>query len=104
MQKGSSVLGFCLNVIGMEEGKSKEDFRRDAYALAKVVHSWARKHYLSMRQENPDVADSVLIGSISFDEANSRLVKTYAKGLNREAPKTYLDLEQPASTNQSCTS
>jgi hypothetical protein len=102
--KGSRILGFCLNVMGMEEGKSKEDFRRDEYALAKVVHSWARKHYLFMRQENADVADSVLIGSINFDEANSRLVKTYAKGLNREAPKTYLDLEQPASTNQSCTS
>ncbi len=94
--KGSTILGYCLNVLGMETGQSKKTYGRDAYALAKAVQSWARKHYLSLRQENLDVAESVLIGSLSFDEASNRLVKTYFKGLNREAPKSYLDLEQPA--------
>ena len=46
--------------------------------------------------KNQDVAESVLIGSISFDKVGSRLVKTYFKGLKREAPKSYLDLEQTA--------
>ncbi len=91
--KGSRILGFCLNVLGVKTGPSKQNYGRDAYALARAVHSWTRKNYLSMRRENPDVADSVLIGDISFDETSSRLVKTYFKGLNREAPKSYLDLE-----------
>lgn len=99
--KGSRILGFCLNVLGMKTGPNKRNYGRDAYALARAVHSWARKNYLSMLQENPDVAESVLIGSISFDEAGRRLVKTYFKGLNREAPKSYLDLDQPTNRGQS---
>jgi hypothetical protein len=78
--KGSRILGFCLNVLGMETGQSKQNYGRDAYALAKAVQSWAREHYLSLQQKNPDVADSVLIGSVSFDAAGSRLVKTYMSG------------------------
>jgi len=95
--KGSRILGFCLNVLGMKTGSSKESHGKDAYALAKAVHSWARKHYLSLRQENADVAESVLIGSVSFDEAGSRLVKTYPKLLDREPPKHYLELLPPVS-------
>ncbi|MES2208499.1 MAG: hypothetical protein V4525_17110 [Pseudomonadota bacterium] len=91
--KGSRILGFCLNVLGLKTGQNKENYGRDSYALAKAVHSWTRKSYLHMRNENPEVADSVLIGSLSFDEPNNRLVKTYLKGLSRETPKTYLDLE-----------
>ncbi|MBI3371056.1 MAG: hypothetical protein HY017_04750 [Betaproteobacteria bacterium] len=93
--KGSRILGFCLNVLGMNTGRNKQNYGTDAYALAKAIHSWTRKHYLSIRQENPDVARSVLIGSLSFDEASNRLVKTYFKGLNREAPRTYLELDLP---------
>lgn len=93
--KGSGILGFCLNVLGTKTGASKENYGRDTYALAKAVHSWTKKHYLSMRLKNPDVADSVLIGRLSFDETGKRLVITYIKGLNREAPKDYLELEQP---------
>lgn len=91
--KGSGILGFCLNVFGMNPPQRKQGPDRDSYALRKAVHLWTRKNYLSMRQENPDVADSVLIGWISFDKANRRLVKTYFKGLDREAPKSYLDLD-----------
>lgn len=94
--KGSRILGFCLNVLGMETGSSKKGYGKDAYALAKAVRSWARKHYLSMRQRNAEVAESVLIGSVSFDEAGGRLVKTYSKGLNQEPPKSYLILDPPA--------
>jgi len=93
--KGSRILGYCLNVLGMKTGPSKQNYGRDAYALAKAVQSWTRKHYLPMRQKNLDVAESVLIGRLSFDEAGSRLVITYFKGLSQEAPKSYLELEQP---------
>ncbi len=85
----------------MKTGSNKQNYGREAYPLAKAIHSWTRKHYLSMRQKNTDIAESVLIGSVSFDEVGGRLVKTYFKGLKREAPKSYLDLEQPATPDQS---
>lgn len=91
--KGSRILGFCLHVLGLHTGPNKQQYGRDSYALANAVHSWTRKGYLLMRHENPDVADSVLIGSLTFDERGNRLVKTYFKGLNREAPKSYLELD-----------
>lgn len=95
--KGSRILGYCLNVLGMKiDSSSKQSYGRESYALAKAVQSWTRKNYLSMRQKNPNVAESVLIDSITFDEAGSRLVKTYFKGLSREAPKSYLELDQPS--------
>jgi hypothetical protein len=70
--KGSRILGFCLNVLGMKTGPNKQNYGRESYALAKTVHSWTKKNYLSMRDENPDVAESVLIGRVSFDKAGSR--------------------------------
>lgn len=95
--KGSRILGFCLNVLGMKTGQNKQNYGLEVYALARAVHSWTRKHYLPLRRSNADVAESVLIGSVSFDEASGRLVKTFIKGLNREPPKHYLELDPPMS-------
>ena len=93
--KGSRILGLCLNVFGMKRSQKKNSIWRNSYPLVDAVHAWTRKNYLWLRQENPDVADSVLIGSVSFDEHGNRLVKSDLKGLNREVPKSFLDLEQP---------
>ncbi len=47
----------------------------------------------SGRQASKKYSDPLFpIGSISFYEENTRLVKTYAKGLWLEAPKEYLEL------------
>ncbi|HAU0239642.1 TPA: hypothetical protein ACT9MC_001126 [Legionella pneumophila] len=86
------TLGFCLNVMGLVIG-TRKDSGRAYYPLRYIAINWTKKNYLSLRKENPDVADACLIGSISFDKENSRLVKTYFKGLNLEAPKEYLDLD-----------
>ena len=94
--KGARILGYCLNILGIyEPARRNTAFPREAFALAKAVQSWARKGYLQMRAENQDVANAVLIGSISFDSARNRFVKTYAKGLHREAPKHYMQLDLP---------
>ena len=91
--KGARVLGYCLQVLGLTTGTDKKNYGRNTYALARAVQSWVRKGYLCLRQKNPNVAESVLIGSLSFDKASGRLVKTYFRGLNLEPPKEYLDLE-----------
>lgn len=47
---------------------------------------------MRLKSIQQDVAKSCLIGSITFDEQGSSLVKTYIKGLSLEAPKEYLEL------------
>ncbi|MGH8371727.1 MAG: hypothetical protein ACRETO_03220 [Gammaproteobacteria bacterium] len=93
--KGARILGFCLNVLGVSHGArpARGRYGRDAWPLAIAAQAWCKKNYLTMREELPDVADAVLTGSITFDEPNNRLVKTYAKGLHREAPQSFMDLD-----------
>lgn len=90
--KGARILGFCLQVMGVKLGDNKETYGRNSYALRKAILGWTEKGYLQLRETLPDVAESVLMGSISYDEDGQRLVKTYAKGLKREASKEYLNL------------
>ena len=90
----AAYLGYCLNVLGLEEGK-KRQFRQDEYPLRKAVISIARRNYLAMVQSRPKVAAAVLLGTISFDKDKKQLVKTYSEGLNLVAPKDTLDLIEP---------
>lgn len=90
--KSARILGLCLNVFGLQVG-NRTDYRRNEYALRRAVLNWTKKNYLSIKDQLPDVASACLAGSITFDEESHRLVKTYMKGLSREAPKEYLDLE-----------
>jgi len=88
---GSRILGFCLNVIGLN---MNDHFKKNhSYPLAKAIHSWTIKNYLKLQKENSDVANSVLIGKIKFDKNNARLVETYSKDLNNINPQSYLDLK-----------
>ena len=98
--KGARILGYCLNVMGISQSVKKDRIDCNYWPLRKVVTKWTAKNYLRLRDELPDVAEAVLIGNITFDEANHRLVKTYIKGLSKEAPKDYLDLDvlEPASS------
>ena len=89
--KSAKILGICLNVMGMKTGPKKL-YGREDYALRRAVLAWTKNNYLRLKDIQPDVARSCLIGSISFDVKGARLIKTYMKGLNLEAPKEYLEL------------
>ena len=91
--KNAAILGLLLNLVGFGITKSKHSIGRDYWPLAKAVQTIAKRHYMKLRRDLPDVADSVLIGGISFDEQNRRLVKTYAKGLEREPARHYLGVD-----------
>ncbi|MFA4904074.1 MAG: hypothetical protein WC600_15185 [Desulfobaccales bacterium] len=97
--KSSRILGFCLNVMGLKIGK-KKGYGSYYYPLHKVVLAWAMNNFLRLKRIQPDVAESCLIGSISFDEQDNRLVFTYAKGLELKAPKAYLDLCSESDGNE----
>ncbi|MFQ5965107.1 MAG: hypothetical protein ACE5KZ_12590 [Candidatus Scalinduaceae bacterium] len=96
--KSSRILGFCLNVMGLKIGERK-GLDRNYYYLHKVILKWTSNNYLRLKSIHPEVAESCLIGSISFDEQSNRLVKTYAKGLSLKAPEEYLKLNEASEIN-----
>lgn len=91
--KAARVLGICLNVMGLKMGK-RSGYGRDCAALKAAMLAWTQKNYLHLRQVNAEIADACLIGGITFDAEQSRLVKTYAKGLRPEPDREYLLLQQ----------
>ncbi len=91
--KGARILGLLLNVMGLKASTREKGYEREYWPLAAAVHAWTRRSYLKLREDNCEVADACLIGGISFDEQGKRLMKTYFKGLNKEAPREYLELD-----------
>jgi hypothetical protein len=91
--KSARILGICLNVMGLKMGK-RSGYGREQTALKAAVLAWTQRNYLKLRQVNEDIADSCVIGSITFDAEKERLVKTYAKGLEPEPHREYLDLQK----------
>jgi hypothetical protein len=91
----AALLGYCLNVMGLRVGKKRDHTAAGECQLRTAVISWARRNYLWMVKRSPKAANAVLIGTISFDAENKRLVKTYVEGLRSEPPRDYLPLEEP---------
>lgn len=92
--EAARVLGICLNVMGLKMGK-RSGYGRDSAALKVAVLTWTQRNYLRLREVNAEIADACLIGGITFDTEQSRLVKTYLKGLRPEPDREYLLLESP---------
>ncbi|MBL9070669.1 MAG: hypothetical protein JNM03_11865 [Sphingopyxis sp.] len=92
--KGARLLAFCLNVMGLRVGNNT-DFGREFYSLRKALLGWTKRNFLTIHRTNPEIAAYCMSGYVSFDEENRRLVKTYFKGTNVEAPKDYLALDEP---------
>lgn len=88
--KNARVLGYCLNVVGLQLHPG--NYGREYRALAKVIHPVAQRCYLNLRQKMPRVAEAVLTGGITYDAEHKRLVKTYLQGLREEPSREYLQL------------
>ncbi len=88
--QSARVLGLTLNVLGFTSWAGQKPSER---SLQKAIVSWTKKNFLKLWNDNPEVAESGLPAGMSFDAGNKRLVKTYAKGLQHEAPKVFLDLD-----------
>jgi hypothetical protein len=90
--KSSRILGFCLAVLGLVVGK-RGQYDHEEYALRRVVVAWAKKHFLSLHDVQPYVAETCLLGAISFDPEGARLVRTWPRNLDLEQHKDYLELD-----------
>lgn len=90
--QGARILGFLLNVGGLS-GAERKGFRSGEYALRRAVLDWTRRNYARLVLANSELAEYSLSGGISFEPANRRLVKTYAKGTRREPDREYLTVD-----------
>jgi hypothetical protein len=92
--KSARILGYCLNVMGSKVYKGQGAYGRDYRALHRAVIAWTQRNYLIVRRKNLDIAEACLIGTITYDASETRLVKTFTKGLETEPARDYLSLAQ----------
>ncbi len=91
--KGARMLGFCLNVMGLEPRADK--YCKDNRALHKAVLNWTKKNFAWLHAYNPRIAEACLVDGMTFDVENLRLVRTFpAEGLRREPHFVYFALDR----------
>lgn len=89
--KGARVLSVCLNVMGLDHDRNDGNYKKYR-AFHRWLLEWVSNNYLKIVKEVPEVAQYCLSGTISYDEKNIRLVKTYRASLGREPERRYLKL------------
>jgi len=94
--KGARILGYCLNVMGLQ--LQKEEYYKDSRALHKALLNFTRRNYAWLHNYNPRVAEACLVDGVTYDAENHRLVRTYpANGLNPTPSRIYLNVDPPNS-------
>lgn len=90
--KGASILGFCLNVMGLT--LNNDSYDRDSRALHKATLSWTKKHFAWLHSYNHNVADACLLDGTTYDAENLKIIKIYpAKNLRRHPVEIVLSLD-----------
>ncbi|MFI8127119.1 hypothetical protein ACKERE_17795, partial [Acinetobacter baumannii] len=93
--QGAAILGFCLNIFGLEVNK-KTTSHRDVEALHKVLLTWTKKNFAAMYNYNPKIAEQCLIDGLSYEPDNLRIIKTYPiEGLRQKRINFYLEVDPP---------
>lgn len=97
--KGARILGYCLNVMGLQ--RQKGDYDRDSRALHKAILSWTKKNYAWLYDYNPRVAEACLVDGMTWDAEHRRIVLTHpADGLRPTPSFIYLDVDPPPASNE----
>lgn len=91
---GIRVVGLVLNVMGLSMPLRQHVLPCER-SIYKFASRWAERNYLKLREEYPDVAQTMLIGSLDFDPETQRVRKTYASWLGKEGTHEYLELDKP---------
>ena len=93
--KNVKILGFCLNVMGLEI--QTRLYGRDYRPLQKAVLAWTRRNYASLEAKSPQVFEDCLPDGMSYDKENCRLVRTSEINALRSEPKHFFfELNNPA--------
>ena len=78
------ILIYSLNVMGLKDKKSSLD--KNHRALLLVILSWAPKNFRNLYIDYPDVVNSSMLGSISFDASTFQIIKAYRPGIGKSIP------------------
>jgi hypothetical protein len=96
---GANILGFCINVMGLQLGN--RDYYRDSRAFHRAILIWTRKNFARIYDFDPRVAEACLVDGITYDFASHRIVKTYPAGLGqRTGESEYLDIDSPPAATE----
>ena len=71
--RAAKLAGLLINILGFTPNKKERNF----YGLHLWLLRWIRKNFSHLSTRNPELANSILVSDISFDAANSHLIKTY---------------------------
>lgn len=82
----------CLNHIGKSPEQASDE---EHEALRKVVVRWFKNNYLTLVDENPKLAESCLTGSVSFDQKNKSLTKSFRGGMGKGDIVHHFPLNEP---------
>lgn len=88
--QSSAVLGLSLSVLGFERRSGQARAER---VLQTALLAWTKKNLHKCWIENSEVVGSGLPANLSYDAEQGRLVKSYARGLRRETPKTFFQVD-----------
>lgn len=92
--EGARILSFCLNVMGLElygDGECS-----DTRALHRAIVHWTRRNYAWLHDNNPRIAEACLADGMTYDAANSRIVRTYPIEGPLTSPRyVYLPVDPP---------
>lgn len=91
--KGARILGYCLNVLGLELTNRHKGHRKEFYPLQAAALDWTKANYKRLLADHPKVAEACLQGSVTYDSDKHRLVKTYSNDTGKEPNRKYLDLD-----------
>ncbi len=89
--KSARILGICLNIMGLTP--RKETTSNNYYALHLTIIGWATKNFQNLYINYPDIAKTVLQGSLGYDADKNQLTKSYAVGMKKETEMVTLQLE-----------
>lgn len=92
---GCQLLGFCLNVMGLEYQYSGKHYKRDRRLLHRAVLAWTRRNYLNLYYRNPLINDVCLHEGITLDLENYRLAMEFPANTRTSVTRhEYLTLAQ----------
>ncbi len=83
---GARILGLCLNVMGFKRLTNSYD--RNSRPLSCAMRKWVENNFYGLYQNSREVAEAVLIGSISYDPLKNQLIKTYQRGISQKIAHT----------------
>lgn len=92
--KNTRIAGLILNVLGLAPGPcyaTKSD--RRLLLIKNLTQNIIKEHFLTILEQQPEVAQNMFPKCISYDPEKKCLIKTYSRGINKEAPKQYLYLD-----------